>query len=95
MQNLKEKLQEKYPDYNIEEVSYSFGHKFQTKFCSVFTDAHNQHLIITPKGEKLYGTLKTVVTDEYNSQPVCVITLFCNIVADESQAKYLYHVNKI
>jgi hypothetical protein len=51
-------------------------------------------MIFTPNGEQLYGTIKTVVTDEHNSQPVCVITLFCNIVADESQAKYLYEINK-
>jgi hypothetical protein len=94
MQNLKEKLQEKYPDYNIEEVPYSFGHKFNPQYCCVIANANHQHMIFTPNGEQLYGTIKTVVTDEHNAQPTCEVTLFCNIVTDEDEAKYRYEINQ-
>lgn len=84
-------LRDKYPSYSIDEPTRNFN----PSYCSVVTDLGNQHMIVTPNGEKLYGTIKTVVTDEVNVQPICEVTLFCNILPDEDAATYLYHVNKI
>jgi hypothetical protein len=94
MKDLKEHLQAKYPQYFIEDITNLPGHKFNPQYCCVIANANHQHMIFTPNGEQLYGTIKTVVTDEHNAQPTCEVTLFCNIVTDEDEAKYRYELNQ-
>ena len=92
--NLLKTLRDKYPNYTIDDVSHLPTRNFNPSYCSVVTDLGNQHMVITPSGEKLYGTVKTIVTDEVNAQPICEITLFCNLLSDEDAAKYLYNLNQ-
>jgi hypothetical protein len=92
MKDLIEHLKKKYPQYVVQGVALP-GHKFNPEYCSVFTDPLHQHMIITPGGEKLYGTIKTVVTDGNDQQPTCEVTLFCNLVSDEDEARYRYEIN--
>lgn len=94
MKDLIEHLKTKYPQYVIEDITNLPGHTFKPEYCTIITDINHQHMIVTPSGEKLYGTIKTVVTDEHNAVPTCEVTLFCNLLPDEETARYMYEINQ-
>ena len=65
--------------------------KFNKNWPTIISNEHGQHLLITPKGEILQGTIKTVVTDNDGDYSTCTATTFCNIAKDETDAVLKYH----
>ena len=90
--NLLDSLISKYgSEYNIEEIEQKkMPINFNPNYATLVTDDFNQHALILPNGQKLYGVIKTLTNDSVGLQPQCEVTLFCNILSTEFEAKTYY-----
>lgn len=64
--------------------------KFNKHWPTVIADDDGNHVLITPSGEIIQGTIETVVSDTVDDFPTVKVTFFCNIAKDSIDAGKKY-----